>query len=86
MNSPVQQTHKWQHSTQSQADSLDSPWVGSTNVIIVGDQVDEEARLLKLSKGGVEVRLQRGCVSNGENGLMDLNLTDTQRLELLEDL
>ena len=74
------------HSTQNQADSLDSPWVGRTNVIIVGDQVDEEARLLKLSKSGVEVRLQGGCVSNGQNGLVDLNLSNSQRLELLEDL
>lgn len=70
----------------AQEHSLDSPWVGCTNVIIVGDQVDEQARLLKLSKGGPEVRLQRCCIWDGQDGLMNLDLGDTERLELAQNL
>ena len=65
---------------------LDSPGVGSTNVIVVGDQVDEQARLLKLSKGGLEVRLQRCSIRNGQDGLVNLNLRHTQGLELAQNL
>lgn len=66
--------------------SLDDPGVGRADIIVVCDQVDVQPRLLKLSKGEVEVRLQLSSISHCQDGLMNLHLWHTQRLELLQDL